>query len=68
MIVIIIIAYVISKKAAKKIVAPVNDMDLNNEETEEPYPCLLYTSFQKTGWDIQLNLVIWQEISALYQC
>lgn len=35
---IVIIAYFISKNAAKRIVRPINEMDTANEDAEEPYP------------------------------
>ncbi len=59
MIVIVIIAMILSRRVAKRIVAPINEVDLDDSEAEEPYPELapLITKVrqQKTRINSQLE-------------
>lgn len=55
---IIIIAVIVSRSISKKIVMPINDIDLNDSELEEPYPELspLVTKIRQQNKHIELQM------------
>ena len=55
---VLILTSVISKSVSRRIIAPINDMDLNDSEADEPYPELapLMTKIRQQKKHIQLQL------------
>lgn len=55
---ILILTSIISKSVSRRIIAPINDMDLNDTEADEPYPELapLMTKIRQQKKHIQLQL------------
>ncbi|MDO4485359.1 MAG: ATP-binding protein [Bacillota bacterium] len=53
-----LLASIISRTASRRIIAPINDMDLNDDDADEPYPELapLMTKIRQQNKHIQLQL------------